>query len=178
MTCLNCILSHLFIFSFSACSSRASPCPHPKRSRHVAGGPQTWAQAPWDDGRLQTSRRASAGVLRKNCKRLWVNYIVFVGGDRFSLAQLFFRNLHYMYVTMLKYFCPLVLIYIVSCCWPPLFFVSNRKKIPLSFSRFMAELIKYIWTLLWHWLLKAQLTCEGKKHTCNYTQQCLSEHTG
>lgn len=172
MACWNCILSHSFIFSFSACSSRASPCPHPKRSRHVAGGPQTWAQAPWDDGRLQTPRRTSAGVLRKNCKRLWINYSV-------CRRRLFFlgiyRNLHYMYVTMLKCFYCLIFIYIVSPCWRPLIFVSNRKKIPLSFSRFMGELIKYIWTPLWHWLLKAQLTCERKNiHVITQSSVCGS----
>lgn len=133
--CLNCIFfSFVYVLLFFfACSSRASPCPHPKRSRHVAGGPQTWAQAPWDDGRLQTSRRASAGVLRKNCKRLWINYIVSVGGDSFSLGQLFFRNLHCMYVTMFKCFYCFILIYIGSSCWPPLFFFLQQKKDPAQF---------------------------------------------
>lgn len=49
-------------------SSRASPSPHPQRSRHVAGGPQAWAQAPWHDGRLQTPRRTPARVLREDSK--------------------------------------------------------------------------------------------------------------
>lgn len=73
--------SPMFLPCLPLYSSRASPCPHPQRSRHVAGGPQTWAQAPWYDGRLQTQRRAPARVLREDSKRLLI-IIMSVAGSQ------------------------------------------------------------------------------------------------
>lgn len=61
--------------SLTLCSSRAPSRPHPQRSRHVAGGPQTRAEAPWHDGRLQAARRAPARVLREDCKRDFKLYV-------------------------------------------------------------------------------------------------------
>lgn len=47
-------------------------------------------------------------------------------------------------------------------------FYPNRKKIQLSFSKFMAEPTRYIWTLLWHWLQRALSTCEEKSTSYSY----------
>ena len=47
-------------------------------------------------------------------------------------------------------------------------FCLNRKKIQLSFSRFMAEPTRSIWILLWLWLQRAPSTCEDTHtHTPN-----------
>lgn len=57
-----------------------------------------------------------------------------------------------------------------------LWFCLDRKKIQLSFCRFMAEPTRSTWILLWHWLQRAPSTCE-EPHTYQRSHtpdaQCL-----